>query len=99
MTPIDFFTFPSLRKDAIYITLAFVTVDIVYLAHNVVIDHLGLSLEVNSVVMSLAELLAIPIAIYVIPYFKRLTLSGVMLGLTVIISFATAWVDVPSNCL
>lgn len=73
-------------------------VDLLYMSHLAMIMHIGLTPTINSFVISISELSAIPLAVLIVPHFPRIKLSGFVLGLCVLASLATGFIKVPGDC-
>ena len=98
MSPIDVFRFPSIRTASLAFCVLTLFIDLLYMAHSVIVDEIGFSPSLNQVLMSSSEILSVLLLTVVIPFIRR-SRAGQLLGVVgVLSSFALMWIQVPSNC-
>ena len=94
----DLFRYDSLRTISTFISLSYFINHICFLSYNAVIDHVGLTSAINSAVLYISQILAIPLLIVVVPFFRRLVLFHFSLGCALLFSIATHFIIVPQEC-
>ena len=98
MSPIDVFRFPSIKKASVTFCVLTLFMDLLYMAHSVIVDEIGFNPSLNQVLMSGSEIVSAILAIIVIPFIRRKR-AGQFFGVVgVLSSLALIWIQVPSNC-
>ena len=92
---LDLFRYDSLRTISIFVSLSYFINHICFLSYNAVIEHVGLNPAINSAVLYISEILAIPLLIAMVPFYRRLVLFNFSLGCAVIFSVAAHFLVVP----
>ena len=98
MSPVDVFRYPSIRTASIAFCILTLFLDMLYMAHSVIVDEIGFNPSLNQVLMSSSETLSIVLLIVLVPFIRRIRVGQLMSIVGGLSSFALIWIQVPSNC-
>ena len=98
MGPIDLFRYASIRTVTIGFLLFNIFSEMIFFAHNVITDEIGLNPSLNIVFMSSAEILSYLVLSLFISCVPRRSTGAILAFVGILLSLALLFIRLPDNC-